>query len=88
MAKRCSELPWEPVARTMQSKALPAEVSELNARQCDAIQVKAKRSNVNPCNVKHEPIHVFYMLPSNDASEDFPSHVKLSKRLGTENIYS
>ena len=37
---------------------LQAEVSESSARQCDEVQFKAKQSNVNQGNVKHEAIHM------------------------------
>ena len=37
---------------------MQAEVSESSARQCDEVQFKAKQSNVNQGNVKHEAIHM------------------------------
>ena len=42
----------------MEREVLQAEVSEARARQCDEVQFKAKQSNVNQGNVKHEAMHM------------------------------
>ena len=57
-AVQCSALPWKPYAGAMQRKALVAKASEANARQCNTVQIKAKPSSVNQCNVKHKAMHM------------------------------
>ena len=44
MAVQNNALAWKPDAMAMQRKALPANVSKANARQCNAIELKANRA--------------------------------------------
>ena len=67
----------------MQREMLPAEVSEANARQRDAVQLKAKRSNVNQCHVKREPIQMH--MRCNARSRTNPRNPGNSEIPGTGN---
>ena len=58
MALQCNALPRKPDASAMQRKSLQAKVSNADARESNAVQLRAEQSNVNQGDVKHQTIHM------------------------------